>query len=481
MGLRSILKTTKGRIAFASAGIVIAAGIAAAVLLINGNTYRSITAKSVSGIVIVTGDINNGQAYAGERLYGGDDISVMETSSLTMLMDNDKYLFADENTHFLLETDQSGNNNRIRIVLDKGSELNELRSSLRAGDSYDVDTPNSTMSVRGTKFRVTVVDIDGTTYTLVEVTNGVVSTRLRTASGVDTGSELSFVAGESVIIKGTRDSSEYVRDKNGETVRHLDLSRLPSAATERLIALLSIKTGEEIANETDGTVSKPETSLSATTIVTSAEITDISDDTTVPPPETSIPAPVIPVISVTAKTTTNAKTTITTAKSSETTTKATTVTTVKKTTTTTIPGSSNNIPQITAASDSSTVKPPITGTSYSSATEPPITGTSDSSITEPPITGTSYSSVTEPPITGTPYPSFTEPPITGTPYSSVTEPPITGTSYSSTTEPPITGTSYSSTTEPPITGTSYSSTEPPITGTSNSTTTMPIITGTRWT
>ncbi len=243
MGNKGFLETAKGKIITAVVGVAAVAGIVTAVLLMNGNTYRSIIAKDVSGTVNVTGEYNNGQAYPGERLYGGDEVSVMDESSLTMLMDNDKYLFAEANTHFLLRADQSDSSSRIRIILDKGSELNELRSSLGAGDSYDVDTPNSTMSVRGTKFNVTVYTEGDTVYTLLEVSEGVVLAQLRTLDGTYTGTERKFFAGESVLIRGGRDFSEFVSDDAGETVRRLDLSSLPPNGTDRLIALLRRETG----------------------------------------------------------------------------------------------------------------------------------------------------------------------------------------------------------------------------------------------
>lgn len=271
MTVKDFLKTTKGKVIAITAGVLVVAGIVTAVLLMNGNTYRSIIAKGVSGNVNVVGDINNGQAYTGERLYGGDDISVMENSSLTMLMDNDKYLHAEQNTHFLLKAEQSDRSSRIRIVLDKGSELNELQSKLGYDDSYDVDTPNSTMSVRGTEFRVTVYTEGDVVYTLLEVSRGVVLAQLRTLEGTYTGVEKNFYAGESVLIRGGRDFSEFVTDENGDVVRHLDLSTLPTGGTDRLIALLGKASGEK----TDESGTEP---VVTTEAPSSGDVTDAATE-----------------------------------------------------------------------------------------------------------------------------------------------------------------------------------------------------------
>ncbi len=281
MGIGKLLKTKKGKIiAAAVAFVVLAAGIAVILLMMNGNTYRSIIAKSVSGTVNVVGEINNGPAYSGERLYGGDDVSVMEESSLTMLMDHDKYLYAAENTHFVLKTEQAGNFNRIRIILDKGSALNELRSSLAINDSYDVDTPNSTMSVRGTKFNVTVYSDDDIVYTLLDVSEGVVLAQLRTLDGVYTGDEAKFTAGESVLIRGGRDFSEFVLDENGEMVRHFDvISSLPQNGEDRLKELLYMTEEQPVSTSSVTEVTEPSVT-EKTTAVTTERITSSTTEVT---------------------------------------------------------------------------------------------------------------------------------------------------------------------------------------------------------
>lgn len=297
MDIKGFLGTTNGKVTAGAVAVLIIAGIVAAIMMLNssGNVYRTITAKEVTGSVNVTGDINNGPAYVGERLYGGDDVSVMDNSSLTMLMDNDKYLFAESNTHFLLKADQTETYSRIRIVLDKGSELNELRSSLSELDSYDVDTPNSTMSVRGTKFNVTVYTVGDIVYTLLEVKEGAVLVRLRTLDGTYTGVEKTFTAGESVLIRGGSDFSEFVNDENGETVRHLDLSTLPTGGTDRLIALLSNGAGgAALPEDTEkagepAAVSETESTSSAVTDEPATVPESLDEDTTEAPESEEIP------------------------------------------------------------------------------------------------------------------------------------------------------------------------------------------------
>jgi hypothetical protein len=248
MNVGALLKTTKGKILAGAGGTVVAVGIGVAVLL-QGGGYRSIAVEQVAGTVNVVGEMNNGQAYKGEHLYSGDDVTVMDASELVMCMDNDKFVYADANTHFKLEASDKSEDSRIKIYLDAGSELNELQSKLEAGETYEVDTPNSTMSVRGTSFRVTVYKAsDGLIYTLTEITTGEVLVRLKTTDGSYNGVEKLFTPGQSALIRGNSEFSEFVSsgllDSNDientgdEDALELAYGSLPEDGMERLIALL---------------------------------------------------------------------------------------------------------------------------------------------------------------------------------------------------------------------------------------------------
>ena len=239
--LKRFLKTTKGKVTAICSGVALVAVVAAVavMLILNNNKYRSISVADVKGIVNVIGQKNNGQAYKVQRLFDGDDVSVMEDSELTLCLNNDKYVYADENTHFKLEAASSKQGNKLKIVLDKGSELNVLTAKLGDGDTYQVDTPNSTMSVRGTRFRMTVyIGDDGYTYTLLEVESGIVLAQLKTLTGDYNGVEKEFFAGQSALIRGGDDFSEFVLSEDNAEVWLLDYKSLPSEAVPRLVELL---------------------------------------------------------------------------------------------------------------------------------------------------------------------------------------------------------------------------------------------------
>ena len=240
MKIGDFLKTTKGKVVTLASGAgVIAVGIAVAVLM-QGSGYRSIAVDGLEGTVNVVGEKNNGNAYVGQNLYSGDDVTVASASSLTMCMDGDKYVYADADTHFSLEASKPKDDSRIKLNLDAGSELNELKNKLADGESYVVDTPNSTMSVRGTTFRVTVYKgEDGLWYTLLEVISGTVEVALKTEDGTYNGIVAQVGEGQAAMVRGNSEFSEFIVGEENEEILIFDYKQLPENAVPRVEMIIS--------------------------------------------------------------------------------------------------------------------------------------------------------------------------------------------------------------------------------------------------
>ena len=70
--------------------------------------FRSIMVGGYKGSVDVKRDAGNElKAYEGMSLNDGDDVQVLDHSDLTLNVDADKHLYADENTHFWLNASGS--------------------------------------------------------------------------------------------------------------------------------------------------------------------------------------------------------------------------------------------------------------------------------------------------------------------------------------------------------------------------------------
>ena len=272
MKIGDFLKTTKGKVVTLASGAgVIAVGIAIAVLM-QGSGYRSIAVNGFEGTVSVAGNKNNGNVYVGQNLYSGDDVTVASESSLTMCMDGDKYVYADADTHFSLEASSPKDDSRIKINLAEGSELNELKNKLADGESYVVDTPNSTMSVRGTTFRVTVYKgEDGLWYTLLEVIDGTVEVALKTEDGTYNGVVEKFGEGQAAMIRGNSDFSEFIVGEENEVVLLFDYKMLPEGAVSRVVEILTYLEDNVIVGDVEAQHMDEDEEPSATDAATEAD------------------------------------------------------------------------------------------------------------------------------------------------------------------------------------------------------------------
>ena len=272
MKIGDFLKTTKGKVVTLASGAgVIAVGIAIAVLM-QGSGYRSIAVNGFEGTVSVAGNKNNGNVYVGQNLYSGDDVTVASESSLTMCMDGDKYVYADADTHFSLEASSPKEDSRIKINLAEGSELNELKNKLADGESYVVDTPNSTMSVRGTTFRVTVYKgEDGLWYTLLEVINGTVEVALKTEDGTYNGVVEKFDEGQAAMIRGNSDFSEFIVGEENEVVLIFDYKMLPEGAVSRVVEILTYLEDNVIVGDVEAQHMAEDEEASATDAATEVD------------------------------------------------------------------------------------------------------------------------------------------------------------------------------------------------------------------
>ena len=174
--MKKLLQSKMGKVIVIVVGIVILLAIVTGIVLVlsKEESYRSMSVDNLLGTTLIANEqAGEKEAYKGMHLYSGDRVSVQNESNLTICLDADKYVYVEENTRFKVENLNDEAENRMVIHLAEGSVLNRLKKSLKKGESYTIETPNATMAVRGTVFRVTVnQDEDGLNYrTKVEIKN----------------------------------------------------------------------------------------------------------------------------------------------------------------------------------------------------------------------------------------------------------------------------------------------------------------------
>ena len=122
------------------------------IVLFSGKTekYRSIILFEVKGLVSVSRDGTQQDAYVNMKLRSGDGVSVAEGSFARLKLDNDKYVYLEENTIISLQASGTAADSRTIIYIEQGRMLTEIQSKLSSQSSYDIVTPNTTMAIRGT-------------------------------------------------------------------------------------------------------------------------------------------------------------------------------------------------------------------------------------------------------------------------------------------------------------------------------------------
>ena len=165
-------------------------------------SFRTIIVSDYTGNVDITrseGDKLN--AYAGLGLYNGDDVKVLELSDLTLDVDSDKHLYAEEKTHFWLEAAGSEGHTKTKIHLESGSILCRVIKALNQDEAFEINTKTSTMSVRGTVFEVALLTAsDGTTYELINVFDGKVVTKIEGPN-----KEITVMPGQAALVRESED------------------------------------------------------------------------------------------------------------------------------------------------------------------------------------------------------------------------------------------------------------------------------------
>ncbi|MCM1119203.1 MAG: FecR family protein [bacterium] len=141
----------------AAAALIVAAVVIVAALLVGrtGKTYRSIKVVETGGEVTVGREgIGDLAATVNMNLVSGDSVHTGMDAYIVLMLDTDKYVMLGESGSMQVIAEGDGNTGRTSIVLEQGSVLSEIQNPLSQGSSYEVVTPNATMSVRGTVFEI---------------------------------------------------------------------------------------------------------------------------------------------------------------------------------------------------------------------------------------------------------------------------------------------------------------------------------------
>lgn len=268
--------------------------------------YRMIQVLETSGSVTVEREtMGTMDAYTGMRLESGDKISVGTDSWLKIKMDEDKYALVEPDSVLRLEAAGSSTDSKTILHLEKGAVSNRLENQLSAGSSYEVNTPNSTMAVRGTVFRVEItVNEEGVSISDISVYGGKVSSRLIHPDGeVDTEEQAVMILdGTHVQVWGNKILSKYVTKDAPLNLEDLKLKTLHfleetldtgmelNISEEELEELITTLKTEPVPTEPPIETMEPTEATEEPTVETTEPATVPTNPVTITPPASSAPA-----------------------------------------------------------------------------------------------------------------------------------------------------------------------------------------------
>ena len=123
--------------------------------------YRNIKIVELEGDATITRKEKEYDAYVNMSLRSNDNILVKEASSLILKLDSDKYLYVGEKSNIDLVSSNKDSSKTL-IKVNEGSIVSEVKNKLSDFEEFGVETPNSTMAIRGTTFGISVTKSNDT-------------------------------------------------------------------------------------------------------------------------------------------------------------------------------------------------------------------------------------------------------------------------------------------------------------------------------
>lgn len=174
--------------------LALVAIVAVVVAVVVSKGYRVIKVEEFEGEVILERASEEKEVFEGLKLKSEDTMTTEEDGLVELLVDEDKHILAKENTCFTIQSNGNNKEGKLTIELEYGTSLVEIENKLPDGYDVEVETPNASMSVRGTTFEVGYDK--ATKVTKLIVTEGKVKVKVKGKK-----ESMNVEAGEGVIIQ----------------------------------------------------------------------------------------------------------------------------------------------------------------------------------------------------------------------------------------------------------------------------------------
>lgn len=196
-----------------------------------GKKYRIVILEQFDGTISLLRENSSEEVYEGMNLIADDEVHIDDSSAAAFLVDSDKHIVASENTAFKISATGNEKSGLVKIDLLYGESLYTIDNKLEDESGFEVTTPNATLAVRGTTFRVNYDDIYNITD--VEVIEGKVWVSVGEQETVLEAGDYVSVWGEDLHqypngvkpsdrAREISDNSDYKRDDN-ESVDNVEI------------------------------------------------------------------------------------------------------------------------------------------------------------------------------------------------------------------------------------------------------------------
>ncbi len=236
----------KGLIFGIAGAAVIIAGIVISVIAFNGreDAYRIIKILACQGHAYISNEENSEmEGYEGMVLQSGDIVRVNGNSTLNLIVDEDKVCYVEENTQFTLLAEGTSESSKTTVKLDYGTMTWDVQNKLSNDSSFEIQTPNSTMAIRGTVPLISVVKDPNNAYpvrTKFTILEGEVDIKYFDSKGIEIGN-LKLSGGSQLEIGSNDEKTEIISQSNS-----IDMSEFSKSTLEALEEILEERSEKEM-------------------------------------------------------------------------------------------------------------------------------------------------------------------------------------------------------------------------------------------
>ena len=184
--------------------LVVAIVIVGIILVVGNKGHRVIKVDNVTGEASLERKANEQEIYENINLQSKDAVITGQDGQVELLIDSDKHVLARENTKFKVVSSGNENKGKLKIELLYGTSLVEIENKLPKDATFEVETPNATIGVRGTIFETSYDEDEN--KTVVVVTSGVVEVTTDTETVMVEEGQKAIVVDD--VVKGIEENIE---------------------------------------------------------------------------------------------------------------------------------------------------------------------------------------------------------------------------------------------------------------------------------